>query len=74
MSVFALDRLGATVIDWAEFSSVFGAVGPTVVALAVVILNRRDRLADKVQALADKVQEISERVARIEGILVNQDT
>ena len=61
-------------IDWAEFSSVFGTVGPTVVALAVVILNRRDRLADKVQALADKVQEISERVARIEGILVNQDT
>ena len=61
-------------IDWAEFSSVFGAVGPTVVALAVVIFNRRDRLADKVQALADKVQEISERVARIEGILVNQDT
>lgn len=67
MSAFALDRLGATVIDWAEFSSVFGAVGPTVVALAVVILNRRDRLADK-------VQELSERVARIEGILVNQDT
>ena len=62
-----LDRLGATVIDWAEFSSVFGAVGPTVVALAVVILNRRDRLADK-------VHELSERVARIEGILVNQDT
>lgn len=54
-------------IDWAEFSAVFGVVGPTVVALAVVILNRRDRLADK-------VQEISERVARIEGILVNQDT
>lgn len=67
MSAFALDRLGATVIDWAEFSSVFGAVGPTVVALAVVILNRRDRLADK-------VQELSVRVARIEGILVNQDT
>lgn len=62
-----LDRLGATVIDWAEFSAVFGAVGPTVVALVVVILNRRDRLADK-------VQELSERVARIEGILVNQDT
>lgn len=54
-------------IDWAEFSTAFGAVGPTVVALAVVILNRRDRLADK-------VQELSERVARIEGILVNQDT
>ena len=61
-------------IDWAscqtrlgEFSAVFGTVGPTVVALAVVILNRRDRLADK-------VQELSERVARIEGILVNQDT
>lgn len=52
-------------IDWAEFSAVFGAVGPTIVALAVVILNRRDRLADK-------VQELSERVARIEGILVNQ--
>ena len=62
-----LDRLGATVIDWAEFGAVFGAVGPTVVALVVVILNRRDRLADK-------VQELSERVARIEGILVNQDT
>lgn len=62
-----LDRLGETVIDWSEFSSVFGAVGPTVVALAVVIFNRRDRLADK-------VQELSERVARIEGILVNQDT
>ena len=62
-----LDRLGETVIDWAEFSAVFGAVGPTVVALAVVILNRRDRLADK-------VQELSERVARIEGILVNQDS
>ena len=62
-----LNRLGENVIDWAEFSSVFGAVGPTVVALAVVILNRRDRLADK-------VQELSERVARIEGILVNQDT
>ena len=67
MSAFMLDRLGATVIDWAEFSAVFGAVGPTVVALVVVILNRRDRLADK-------VQELSERVARIEGILVNQDT
>lgn len=67
MSALVLDRLGATVIDWAEFSAVFGAVGPTVVALAVVILNRRDRLADK-------VQELSERVARIEGILVNQDT
>ncbi len=67
MSAFVLDRLGATVIDWAEFSAVFGAVGPTVVALAVVILNRRDRLADK-------VQELSERVARIEGILVNQDS
>ena len=39
-------------IDWAEFSSVFGAVGPTVVALAVVILNRRDRLADKVHELS----------------------
>ena len=61
-------------IDWAEFSSTFAAVGPTVVALAVVIFNRRDRLADKVQGLADKVQEISERVARIEGILVNQDS
>lgn len=61
-------------IDWTEFSSVFGAVGPTVVALAVVILNRRDRLTDKVQGLADKIQELSERVARIEGILVNQDT
>ena len=60
-------RLGAAVVDWAEFSAVFGAVGPTVVALAVVILNRRDRLADK-------VQELSERVARIEGILVNQDS
>lgn len=67
MSAFVLDRLGATVIDWAEFSAVFGAVGPTVVALAVVILNRRDRLADK-------VQELSERVGRIEGILVNQDS
>jgi len=67
VSAFVLDRLGATVIDWAEFSAVFGAVGPTVVALAVVILNRRDRLADK-------VQELSERVARIEGILVNQDS
>lgn len=67
MSASVLDRLGATVIDWAEFSAVFGAVGPTVVALAVVILNRRDRLADK-------VQELSERVARIEGILVNQNT
>lgn len=67
MSAFVIDRLGATVIDWAEFSAVFGAVGPTVVALAVVILNRRDRLADK-------VQELSERVARIEGILVNQDS
>lgn len=54
-------------IDWAEFTSVFGAVGPTVVALVVVILNRRDRLADK-------VQELSERVARIEGILINQDS
>lgn len=54
-------------VDWAKFSAVFGAVGPTVVALAVVILNRRDRLADK-------VQELSERVARIEGILVNQDS
>ena len=54
-------------IDWAEFTSVFGAVGPTVVALAVVILNRRDWLADK-------VQELSERVARIEGILINQDS
>ena len=62
-----LDRSGVTVIDWVEFSAVFGAVGPTVVALVVVILNRRDRLADK-------VQELSERVARIEGILVNQDT
>ena len=62
-----LNRSGENVIDWAEFSSVFGTVGPTVVALAVVILNRRDRLADK-------VQELSERVARIEGILVNQDT
>lgn len=54
-------------VDWAEFGAVFGAVGPTVVALAVVILNRRDRLADK-------VQELSDRVARIEGILVNQDS
>lgn len=54
-------------IDWAEFSNVFGTVGPTVVALAVVILNRRDRLADK-------VNELSERVARIEGILVNKET
>ncbi|MCE2530400.1 MAG: hypothetical protein J4G11_11130 [Acidimicrobiia bacterium] len=50
-------------IDWAELTAVFGAVGPTVVALAVVILNRRYRLTDK-------VQEMSERVARIEGILV----
>lgn len=62
-----LGQLGGTVIDWAEFSAVFRVVDPMVVALAVVILNRRDRLADK-------VQEISERVARIEGILVNQDT
>ncbi len=54
---------GETVIDWAELTAVFGAVGPTVVALAVVILNRRYRLTDK-------VQEMSERVARIEGILV----
>lgn len=54
-------------IDWAEFSTVFGSVGPTLLALVVVILNRRDRLADK-------VQELSERVARIEGILIKQDT
>ena len=53
-------------IDWAEFISVFGAVGPTVIALVVVVLNRRDRLADK-------VQELSERVARIEGILVKKE-
>ena len=52
-------------MDWTEFSTVFGTVGPTVVALAVVVLNRRDRLADK-------VSELSERLARIEGILVKE--
>jgi len=50
-------------MEWSEFTNAFGVVGPTVVALAVVILNRRDRLADK-------VNELSERVARIEGILL----
>ena len=54
-------------MEWTEFSNVFGTVGPTVVALAVVVLNRRDRLADK-------VNELSERVARIEGILLKNDT
>ncbi|MCY4621381.1 MAG: hypothetical protein OXD34_06035 [bacterium] len=59
-------RGGVEAMDWTEFSTVFGTVGPTVVALAVVILNRRDRLADK-------VNELSERVARIEGILVKEE-
>ena len=57
----------AELMDWTEFSNVFGTVGPTVVALAVVVLNRRDRLADK-------VNELSERVARIEGILLKDKT
>ncbi len=47
----------------AAFAEVFGLVGPTIVALAVTILNCRDRLADKVNDLA-------ERLARIEGILL----
>ncbi len=62
------------IVDWAEFARVSGVVGHTVVALAVVILNRRDRLADKVQRLADRVQELSERVARVEGILLKEET
>ena len=58
-------REGVEAMDWTEFSTVFGTVGPTVVALAVVVLSRRDRLADK-------LSELSERLARIERILVKE--
>ena len=53
-------------MDWTEFNNVFAMAGPTVLALVVVVLNRRD-------GLVDKVNEISERVARIEGILVKKE-
>ena len=59
-------------MDWTEFSNVFGAVGPTVVALAVVILNRRDRLADKVNSLAERLAAVETRLdgidRRLDGI------
>ncbi len=41
-------------------------LGPSVVALAAIFANRRDKLVDKVNDLA-------ERVSRIEGILLEQN-
>lgn len=59
-------------MDWAEFTSIFGGVGPTVVALAVVIVNRHDRLADRLDALAERLAAIETRLAgidrRLDGI------
>ena len=59
-------------MDWADFTSVFGVLGPTVVALAVVIVNRRDRLADKLDALAERLAAVETRLtgvaSRLDGI------
>ncbi len=61
-------------MDWTEFSNVFGTVGPTVVALAVVILNRRDRLADKVNALVERLAAVETHLAGIDRRLEGTET
>lgn len=61
-------------MDWSEFTRVFGAVGPTVVALAVVILIRRDRFADKVNALAERLAAVDTRLDGIDRRLAGIET
>lgn len=67
-------------MEWSEFSDVFGVVGPTVVVLAVVILNGRDRLVNEVDELSERMTRVvtrldgmEGRLANIEGILVGRD-
>ena len=57
-------------MDWTQLTWVFGSVGPTVVALAVIFTSGKDRLAGSADKLAEKVNDLAERVSRVEDILI----